>query len=162
MANPNKLVAFFSNFCPHSKSFVEAIGINSLRNEFLLICVDSYANIPPFVDRVPLVYDPRSKRVYVDDELDQLVIQMGKSMGGGDIASYNCEQDGGFCYIDDNGATVCSTQNFMAISDMDAFKINTPLEDNDVKAKKADGTNLETFMAQRDNDIRLMKATSGP
>ena len=154
----SKYIAFFSNFCKFSNEFMDAITSRNLRNQFLLICIDSYPNIPSFVDRVPLVYDQNTKQVFVDDEIDKLITKMAQPH---DLSSYNADTDGGFCYIDDNGSTVCSSQNFMAINDFDGFRINTPNDEGDnVKSKRSDSSMLEQYMAQRDDDMRFIKTQS--
>ena len=151
-----KYVAFFSNFCKFSNQFMDSITSRNIRTNFVLICIDSYPNIPAFVDRVPLVYDPTTKQVFVDDEIDKLVERLSVPI---DLMSYNSGREGGFCFIEDSGAAVCSSHNFMAINDMDIYKINTPAEDGESAKNKRGGDSsvLERYMAQREEDMRAIK-----
>jgi hypothetical protein len=150
-------IIFFSNFCKYSKEVLGQISKQNLSKEFLTICIDSYPNIPQFVDRVPLIYHPHKKEIFVDDNLDNFLRELFKQHNRG-LLSYNEASTGSFCFIDDNGLQVCSTTDFMSLGDFEINHIQTP-EDSEIsnKSKKSDSAILEKYMAQRDDDMRLIK-----
>ncbi len=154
-----KFVLFFSNFCKYSKDVIAFITENNIRNDFVLISIDSYKNIPSFVDRVPLIFANDSKEVFTDDKLDKLIQQIAVQKRNQTLMSFNEDKTGGFCFIDDAGATVCSTTGFMSLDEFTEHRIPTPEEfnTNTVKSKKADTSALEKYMAQRDDDLRIVK-----
>jgi len=156
MASHNYLL-FFSNYCKYSKDVLTQIQQNNLSKEFLLICIDSYSNIPQFVDRVPLIYQPHKKEIYIDESIDELINDMTKAQNKS-LMSYNDGMDGEFCYIDENAQMICSSTGFMSLGDFESHRIQTP-DDADIsnKTKKSDSSILEKYMAQRDDDMRSIK-----
>lgn len=80
---------FYSKRCPHSIQLMQAIhSHDKLRGHFKEVCIDNpkYA-IPPFVDRVPLIYLMATKTAIVDEAVDEylqyIVSSKSKGQGGG-------------------------------------------------------------------------------
>lgn len=64
-----KDLLFYSNFCEHSKYVVSVLIKRNIREHFILVCVDKKGlNIPPFVDRVPVIFTIR-KELFKDEDV---------------------------------------------------------------------------------------------
>ena len=75
----SKNFLFYSNFCDHSKRFIDKINKTALMNQITLCCVDDEnLNIPDFITSVPTLYLVQERNILVDDQLFQWVeIQQG-------------------------------------------------------------------------------------
>lgn len=159
----NKSVLFFSNYCTYSRSVLNMLTKKSLRSLFILICVDGLNNVPKFVDRVPLIYTHLGESI-TDNDIEPFMDRIQADAFPRSVEPMMCSD--GFCdfqgidSIDDdmNGGqqTVASTNHYMSVSQMDAYSITTPKED-DFRAKRSDSSVLEKFIAQRDNEYNLLK-----
>lgn len=156
--NQANLILFFSNYCAYSKEVLTVITRKNIRNAFVLICIDSVQNIPPFVDRVPLIVDKHSKQMFADEDIAKIleivasqmyppvsIEAMPSSFMGGPT---NFETD----YENPLGG---AEDNFNML-DMDNFRIQCTNEGEEVKVKKADSSLLEQYIAQRDADIKIV------
>lgn len=64
-----KHTLFYSNHCQHSREAVALLTRLNLRERFVLVCVERFAQqLPPFVDCVPLLYTT-NREVLTDDDL---------------------------------------------------------------------------------------------
>ena len=150
-----KLILFFSNRCKFSQNVIEKLKLSSLSEDTLIVCVEKYRNIPAFVQQVPLLYNQDTREVYIEDSLDALLQDsMSQKI---EMTTYN-DNANSFCFIDDNGVSVCSSSSWMAIDDMSRPQISF-VDDSESasKSRKADSAAmLEKFMAQRDADLRVL------
>lgn len=150
-------ILFFSNFCNYSKDVVGVITKKNIRNAFVFVCVDTVRPIPSFVTCVPLVTSRTEKSVYVDEQIMELLDRISKSMyppsqieamnSMSGLSTGNTESEFE-AFGQDNGS--------FSLLDMDNFRINTITEDEEVKGKRADSSQLEQFIAQRDNDVSFV------
>ena len=119
MAPPTKHTLFYSrSSCEFSKEVVDLIVQRGLRDRFTLICVETYPNIPAFVNCVPLAYTTKGE-ILTDDDLvffirnintqqqQQQQQQQQKVYGGGgsredygDISFHNDKLSDMFSFID--------------------------------------------------------------
>ncbi len=61
---------FYSNYCQHSKRFLEQLNKAGLQNTLSMCCIDDpNINLPPFVQSVPTLYLSNERKVLVDDDL---------------------------------------------------------------------------------------------
>lgn len=68
----SKNFLFYSNFCDHSKRFIDKINKTELMNQINLCCVDDEnLNIPDFITSVPTLYLVQERNVLTDDQLFQ-------------------------------------------------------------------------------------------
>lgn len=148
-------ILFFSNFCNYSKDVVGVITRKNIRNAFVFVCVDTVRPIPPFVTCVPLITSRTNKAMYVDEQIMELLDHIAKSMypptqieAMNSMSAFSADNtESEFeSFGQDNG-------NFSML-DMDHFRINTINEDEEVKCKRADSSQLEQFIAQRDSDVK--------
>lgn len=64
-----KHLLFYSQFCDHSAEALRALKASGMRETFTLVCVDHrMTQIPPFVDRVPMVLTS-DRNVLADDDV---------------------------------------------------------------------------------------------
>lgn len=61
-------VLFYSNYCDHSKKFLEALYKTELRDKFKKACVDDRKNIPKEITAVPTIIVPRINKLLVGEE----------------------------------------------------------------------------------------------
>lgn len=61
MSESSKDLFFFSKFCEYSNSMLSVISKKGIQKNFHFVCIDnkSRSQLPPFVDRVPLIYTTR-------------------------------------------------------------------------------------------------------
>ena len=68
----SKNFLFYSNFCDHSKRFIDKINKTALMNQITLCCVDDEnLNIPDFITSVPTLYLVQDRNILVDEQLFQ-------------------------------------------------------------------------------------------
>lgn len=151
----NEYVLFFSNFCNYSKDIVSMITRKNIRSAFVFVCVDTVRPIPPFVDRVPLISSITTKQIYADDNITSLIDSITRAMYPPTsieaTPAFGMDQcDSEFECLDqgDNSTSFC-------MLDMDQFRITCIAEDDDVKSKRADSSQLEHYIAQRDKEINI-------
>lgn len=155
-----EFLLFFSNFCNYSKDVLGIITRKNIRNAFILICVDTLQSIPPFVDRVPLIVRKQSKEVYADDDISKIIDDITNMMypptkiealpstfGGGLQDTF---QDSEFEPLGGGPG------DSFTLLDMSNYRINCMAEDDTIKNKKADSSQLEQYISQRDTDIKIM------
>lgn len=64
-----KDILFHSNACAFSREIIQLISNNYLKERFILVSVDNKnLKLPPFVDRVPLLYT-NNKKLIADENL---------------------------------------------------------------------------------------------
>lgn len=77
MDGKSRNIVFFSNFCLHSRHLLNEIIKHNLRDMFVLVCIDNNrVNIPPSINRVPVIFDPQTKRLLSDDEAFQTIADL--------------------------------------------------------------------------------------
>ena len=153
---------FFSNFCSYSKEVIGIITRKNIRKAFIFICVDSLQNIPPFVDRVPMIVQKANKQVYADEDIAKVLDEITNLLYApasisampasfiGDQPFHNSD----FESLD--GSMTQDGSSSYTMLDMEAFRINCIAEDDAIKVKKADSSMLEQYISQRDADIKII------
>lgn len=149
-----KDILFYSNLCDFSKEVVQAINKYQIKDKFMLVCVDNKnLKLPPFVDRVPLIYTV-SRKLFADDNLMNYLQSMVESSSlqpyalvGTNTSSYSEN----FSYIEggDGFSEDCSRNyNYLGVEQ----KIYAPDEADEPRDDKS--KLLESYMANRANDIQ--------
>lgn len=155
-------VLFFSNYCNYSKDVVSYITKKNIRNAFVFVCVDKVRPLPSFVDRAPLIVSKVTKQIYADEIIMQLLddvyqqyyppiqIEATPAFGIG-----NNQMESEFETLDGDGAS--------STLDMDQYRIHYISEDdNKLSGRKADSSQLEQYIAQRDTDIKMISTACRP
>jgi hypothetical protein len=168
-----KYLLFYSNYCNYSKTLLEEVSTKGLEDFFLTICVDTNIyKIPSFVDRLPMVYMKRTRKVFIEDGIIDLINDIfalknkSSNNGGNDnskeeIESYskiemNNSFSDNFSFLDDNS----QKRSFVFIEN-DKYNDNAvmnngntpPTSLNDEGSSKLDSSAIEKYMLQRDNDF---------
>jgi len=149
-----KDILFYSNLCDFSKEVLSSINKYQLKDKFMLVSVDNRnLKLPPFVDRVPLVYTV-SKKLFADENLMNYIQSKVEasslqpySLVGGNTGTYS--ENFSFLETGDGFAEDCSRNyNYLGMEQ----KIYAP-EDTD-ESKDDKSKLLESFMANRANDVQ--------
>jgi hypothetical protein len=147
-------VLFFSNFCNYSKEVLGDITRRNIRNAFVLICIDSIANIPPFVTVVPLIACKSTKQIYVDDAISKILDEIhAKEYPAVTIEALPSSI--GFQSHESDFEALGQDNMAYSMLDMSNFRITITDDGDETKAKKADSSVLEQYIANRDNDIKI-------
>jgi hypothetical protein len=109
--------------------------------------------LPPFVDRVPLIYD--NNQVYTDDDMEQYINRLAPKQ----IESFNesITSCSSWMALDDAGDNCISTNSYVSINDFGLLEAQTVPVDDDTsstKRKRWDPAMLEKYMANRADDSR--------
>lgn len=149
-----KDILFFSNLCEFCREVLSLLVKNNIKDHFILVCVDNKnLKLPPFVDRVPLIYTT-NKKLFADENLMNYVktkfVQTSLqpyTLIGGNTGSYSEN----FSFLDNVNydGLEDSSRNYNLIG-MEQM-INTPDTNDDNNNK---GNMLDKFMADRDADIQ--------
>ena len=175
-----KYLLFYSNYCNYSKTLLDEVIKKDLQDYFLTVCVDTNIyTIPPFVDRVPIVYNKKSKKVFAEDSIIDLINEIHAYKNGAnnnannvnnnannannetkeEIESYskiemNNNFSDNFSFLDDNS----QKRSFVFIEN-DKYNENVVLSSqpksttNDEGQSKLDSSSIEKYMMQRDADF---------
>lgn len=151
-----KDILFFSNYCEFCKEILSMLVKHSLKDAFMLVNVDKKTlKLPPFVDRVPLIYTVERK-VFSDEHLVSYLQSK--------ISSENLQP---YALVGTN--TGAYSENFSFLESGDSFpedcarnynylgmeqRIYSPKED-DGPSKPQDNL-LEKFMEDRNADIQKL------
>lgn len=150
----SKPLLFYSNKCSHSKAVIDRIRKLNIMNSFLIICIETYMHmLPPFVDRVPLIYD--YEKVYTDEVLDEYLNRLVPKH----IESFNESVGSGshWMALDDTGDTCISTNQYVTINDfglLEAGNVHVDEDTSSTRGKRWDPVMLEKYMANRAEDSR--------
>lgn len=150
-----KDILFYSNLCDFSKEVVHTITKYQIKERFMFVCVDNKSlKLPPFVDRVPLIYTV-SKKLFADDNLMNYIKSMVESTSlqpyalvGSNTNTYSEN----FSFLDnDDGITEDCSRNYNYLGmEQKIYAV----EDNDEGNKDDKSKLLEAYMANRANDIQ--------
>lgn len=150
-----KDILFYSNLCDFSKDVVNILSKYQIKDKFMLVCVDNKTlKLPPFVDRVPLIYTV-SKKLFADDYLLHYVQSMIESTSlqpyalvGSNTNAYSEN----FSFLDSgDGVTEDCSRNYNYLGMEQKIQM---VEDNDEGTKDDKSKLLEAYMAHRANDIQ--------
>ena len=150
----NKPLLFYSNKCEHSRAVLDRIRKLNILNSFLTVCIENYMHmLPPFVDRVPLIYD--YQRVYVDESMAEYLDHLGPKH----VESFNESVGSGshWMALDDTGDSCTSTNQYVTINDfglLEAGRVPLDEDTTSTKGKRWDPAMLEKYMASRAEDSR--------
>jgi hypothetical protein len=149
-----KDILFYSNLCDFSKEVISDIAKYNIKDKFMMVCVDNRTyNLPPFVDRVPLIYTV-SKKLFADENLINYIkskIETSSlqpySLVGTNTGAYSEN----FSFLDNgDGFTEDCGRNYNYLGmDQAIYAPDDKDEPKDDKAKL-----LESYMANRANDIQ--------
>lgn len=78
-------ILFFSNQCGYSRQILAKVQNNqAILEKMALVNVDNASyNLPPFVDRVPMIFVINTKELVVDDNVDEFVKGLEPKQGQG-------------------------------------------------------------------------------
>lgn len=149
-----KDILFYSNLCDFSKEVLQNIAKYQIKDKFLLVCVDNKnLKLPPFVDRVPLIYTV-SKKLFADENLMNYLQSMVESTSLQPYALVGTNTNAyseNFSFIEDtDGYTEDCSRNYNYLG-MEQ-KIYAPEDKNEPTDDKSKV--LEAYMANRANDIQ--------
>jgi hypothetical protein len=151
-----KPVIFYSSFCEHSNHLLTTLVKKNLREKFILVNVDKYAQkLPQCVDRVPLLMTPE-KKTFSDDVLFEFVESLVDT-------NSVCDYDGGasmgecFSYIDNDGGSGVMGGGVGACfsSVQDESRIYTPTDD-EFNTGRGDVT-IDKIKMEREKEIQSVK-----
>lgn len=178
----DKAVLFFSMHDDYSRQVTEMITARGLRSKFMLVSIDNpkyVNNLPPFVDRVPLIYLPRTKQIVVDDVIEKYIIsletEMRQSSFGNEIFAFN-EVGGSTSKISDMFSVISDDVNVLGGGNQYYEELDSAyggggnrMQMNDVgggsggaddyRKNKFDHKQFESYVSQRNNDIQKIEQT---
>lgn len=146
--NMSEGILFFSQKCQHcheALNLIEKIG----KDKFIFRNVDvPNIPIPPQVDRVPCLAT-NDRKLYMEETLFSFL----KSKMQSDIQPFMINEMGSglsdnYSYMDESGANLDHSFQFLNKD----FRINTTTNEDDNKRI----VNYEQFLAERDNDLKLL------
>lgn len=152
---------FYSNLCDFSKDVLTTLVKHQLKDSFMMVCVDNKnLRLPPFVDRVPLIYTT-NKKLFADDHLMSYLKSKISSntlqpysligMNTGSLSESFSFLDAG----DEFGETSSRNYNLLGVEQ----KIYAPEESGE--NNNSNSQQLEAFMANRDSDIKKIFGNTG-
>lgn len=159
-----KDILFYSNFCEYSKEILGIIAKKTIRNDFVLVCVDNRAsNLPSFVDRVPLIFTVNTE-VIIDEGIKKYFDTKYPS-GNAELEPFSIMSASGksnysdaFSYIED-GSETDFVKGYTYLNG-NPSGITTISEDTEgSKKSKIDSSVLEKYMAERDMDLKQIKTS---
>ncbi len=146
-----KDIVFYSNHCGFSRQVLQVINEHHLKERFLMVCIDNKnLKLPPFVDRVPLVYTVQ-KKLYADENLLNYIksyIQASKLQPYALVGTNTTSYTDNYSFLSETEAELGdSSRNFNILG----FEqpIHAPKEDDN-----KNNSSLEKYMAERDADIQ--------
>ena len=144
---------YISKFCMHSKKILENLESNRIKMQIQIISVDTMNNIPIYVDRVPtlIIEEKNNRKILTDEELFDYIVRIShcENVEPYIIKEMKSTLSDNYSYLDEK--TLNHSYVFIN-SNEDSIKINTPVEDDVDECKQK--VNLDTFMAERDIDIK--------
>ena len=151
--NMQKDILFYSNACGFSKEILQIIINNHMKDRFMLVCVDNRnLTLPPFVDRVPLLYTS-SKKLIADENLLNYIKSFVTSSSlqpyaliGANTNSYTDN----FSFLTETETEIGDSSRNFNILGIEQ-QIYVPNEDEN---SKNFNTSLEKYMADRDADLQ--------
>ncbi len=103
----SRLLLFYSDRCQYCTRVIATMAEYGIRHLFMLVDVDVHREtLPANVERVPLVMDPKSGRVFTDDAIYHLLAGMA-SHDDRRVQAYQDRRGGGFSdgFMELDGAT---------------------------------------------------------
>lgn len=151
-----KDILFYSNLCDFSKEVLNTLVKHQLKESFMLVCVDNKnLKLPPFVDRVPLIYSV-TKKLFADE---QLMAYIKSKISSSSLQPYSLvgmntgSLSESFSFLesgDEFGEVSARNYNFLGVEQ----KIYAPEDSSDAKGENSQ--KLEAFMASRDTDLQKL------
>lgn len=153
-----KDILFYSNTCGFSKEMLQIIVNNNLKERFMLVCIDNRnLKLPPFVDRVPLLYTT-TKKLIADENLLNYVKSFVSSSSlqpyalvGANTNSYTDN----YSFLQETEVELGdSSRNFNILGFEQPIYVAKDEENNNNL-----NTSLEKYMADRDADLQRIMGT---
>jgi hypothetical protein len=149
-----KDILFYSNLCEFCKQVLTNLVKNNIKNKFMLVCVDNKnLNLPPFVDRVPLIYTTQ-KKVFADDNLINFIQSKvaSSSLQPYSLVGLNTNSfSDNYSFISDSDNVLeDSSRNYNMIGVEESIYV--PEDSENGGGSKVDSKILEKFMADREMD----------
>lgn len=163
-----KDLLFFSNFCDYSKELINFITKKNIRDKFMFVCVDNRSlSLPPFVDRVPMMLTV-NKNVLCEDQMMEYIESLCPPVET-ELKPFTLGGNSKYMFTDSFGtleedSMTDRTQRFTFLGDTPDIRMfpQAKSESNEKGKAKFDSSVLEKYMAERDNDIKNLKASLGP
>lgn len=149
-----KDILFYSNLCEYCKEILATLVKNNLRDYFMLVNIDNRSyKLPPFVDRVPLIYTTQRK-VFADENLLNYIqskIVSSTLQPYALVGTNTNAYSENFSFIEDSDNVIEDSSRNYNLVGSEHQKIYAPTEDD--SNNKGTPQILEKFMAERDSDI---------
>jgi hypothetical protein len=170
-------IYFYSPLCKYSNEILRMIDANGVRDHFIMIDVSSQkltVKLPPFVDRVPLVFIRKKNEIVIEQNLPIFIKSLGRessnsSSSGPSSSSASSlpseprpiDMIGQFSYITDSGqgSSIGMGSHFAPLGALggdppNAFQ-NGDLdkENKSGKEPKFNSSDYDQYLAQRDLDV---------
>lgn len=159
----SKILLFYSNYCQFSKKLIDEIDKKGIKNEFLMISIDTNKyKIPAFVNKVPMLFSKETNKVYVEEEIVDYInfLLNKKNKNDEDVQYYSeIEMDNkfsdNFSFLNDE----YQKKSFVFVNEDNNFNnniIGNTIQNNnkdDSQSNKLDSATIEKYMMQRDADF---------
>lgn len=163
----NKDILFFSNYCEYSKEVLNALHKKAIKQDFTVVCVDNAKfRLPEFVTCVPLIFTTR-REILVDDRITEYLDELVPPTR--DIEPFSLQQGAGnysdvFSFLDSAEEGLNKAYTYLG---NDTSRISMVPEDSNGGGggsgkSKLDSSLLEKYMAERDSDLKTIKAAQNP
>jgi glutaredoxin-related protein len=107
-------ILFYSNKCPYSTEVLKQTTTPPLNANFLYVNIDNKSyNLPPFVDRVPLIFIKDTKEVVIDDNIMRFLMQIRPSSQPAATQQQNAQGGGDLESLSDMAKGISSSYSFM-------------------------------------------------
>jgi hypothetical protein len=160
-SSTTKPIVFYSKYCDYSRSLLNDIAKRNLRDLFYFVNIDdAKVKTPKFVDRVPLIYIHKERRIIVDEGVQLYMTSIMKERDEGqlEVEPFMFHEMSGslsdkYSHLTDNqDFENCGPKLFAKITD--ECRINT-LSETEVASKSSGSSevnNLEKLIAMRNSD----------
>jgi hypothetical protein len=153
-----KDILFYSNACAFSREMIQIITNNHLKERFILVSVDNKnLKLPPFVDRVPLLYTS-SKKLIADENLLNYIksfISVSSLQPYALVGANTTSYTDNYSFLQETETELGdSARNFNILGFEQPIYI-TKEDDNTSNLN----TSLEKYMSDRDADLQKILGT---
>ncbi len=153
-----KDILFYSNACAFSREIIQMITNNYLKERFMMVSVDNKnLTLPPFVDRVPLLYTS-SKKLIADENLLNYIksfISVSSLQPYALVGTNTTSYTDNYSFLQETETEIGdSSRNFNILGFEQPIYVAKE-DDNNSNLN----TSLEKYMADRDADLQKILGT---
>lgn len=153
----SELVLFFSDRCEYSREVISFIKSNSLDSFFIFVNIDNTSvKLPSFVEAVPLIFNKEKTKIYLEDEIDELLKELKGRAKISSVMSASDQLKGvtdKFSFIvDDNENSAMNSRGYNMLNNSSGDLL-TPQLTSSEGGSKFDEKHYNNYLSQRDNDI---------